>query len=378
VNARFKQSDVPRPTPQEALLPKAKLNLFQLPGVENVVSEIGPELHSEKEAEECVDACAICLCWHLAALREVSRRMELAQELMSATPEQISSYIAVFSAVEMAEQKNIDYAQACQELEIEVVCAQEADTAKIYERAEAKTSQRRKLPPLIMPHWTRRRCGELVRRLIGAMAADLRPDKISAVSDAEIELRVREYHSAMCYFLGPLNDPKRQHLAAGWWSHIPMFVNLTIAVGVAEEQKIPVGDALNSLTDEPMGFEFDGRRVVTWQNADGAVGASGPKGLPREKLWDLVHLDRAMTEAVGSYLNLVPINVLNEILSRHHTELARLVADDEREFWPISQEEFDAGVQSCLNMMEPDPHDLMFLHISKAVAEAMEEEITVH
>jgi hypothetical protein len=326
-------------------MPKTKLNLLQLPDVDNIVSEIGPELHSEKEAEECVDACAICLCWHLAALRDASRRAELAQELMSATPEQISSYVAVFSAVEMAEQKSIDYAQACQELEIEVVCAQEADTAKIYERAEAKTSQRRKLPPLIMPHWIRRRCGELVRRLIGAMAADLRPDTISAVSDAQIELRVREYHSAMCYFLGPLNGPKRQHLAAG--SHIPMFVNLTIAVGVAEEQKIPVGDALNSLTDEPMGFEFDGRRVVTWQNADGALGASGPKGLPREKLWDLVQLDRAMTEAVGTYLNLVPINVLNEILSRHHTELAQVVADDEREFWPISQEEYEAGVHQA-------------------------------
>jgi hypothetical protein len=342
-------------------MPKTKLNLLQLPDVDNIVSNIGPELHSEKEAEECVDACAICLCWHLAALRDANRRVELAQELMSATPEQISSYIAAFSAVEMAEQKSIDYAQACQELEIEVVCAQEADTAKIYERAEAKTSQRRKLPPLIMPHWTRRRCGELVRRLIGAMAADLRPDKISAVSDEEIELRVREYHSAMCYFLGPLNDPERQYLAAGWWLHIPIFVDLTIAVGIAKEKKIPVVDALNGLTDQPMRFEFGGRRVVAWQNADGALRGSGPEGLPREKLWDLVYFDRAVSEAVGTYLNLVPIDVLNEILSRHHPELAQVVEDDERKSWPISQEEYEAGVQSCLNMIEPDPHKLMCL-----------------
>jgi hypothetical protein len=161
------------------------------------------------------------------------------------------------------------------------------------------------------------------------------PADVTAISDEEIEERARACHLVLCWLLGALsmrNSTRRHQLEGRWLKVVPDLVALTIAVANAENGETTVIQAIREIQGEPIVFEvelLEGKTCVWWQDADGYTQTSGPKdaeevmkGMSRAS--DFL---RAASDAMGVNVNTVSPDVLDRLLSEHHLELARLVAD---------------------------------------------------
>lgn len=205
-----------------------------------------------------------------------------------------------------------------------------------------------RLPPLVMPPYTSKRCCELVCRLLSALDTETKPGHLSTNSEDAIEERARACHMAMCWFIGALNDdPSAPHpLERYRLQEVPVLVSTTRAVGVAEEKGITVLEALKGICAEATRYEIeiDGRTCFLWVDAEGNTRMSGPNEVRDGMTLYIRATDflRTVSHAIGENVNALEPDTLDGLLGEHHFELAQLVADGSR--FDVSQEQYDAFV----------------------------------
>ena len=313
---------------------------------------------SDPEIEECIEVSAIALCWHLAATADPVRRDRLTQGLMT---EMLGLAVCV-EAAGIAMQKGITLDEALQEIHDSMGLSQAEEPSNLnQQQAENKTQGRRhhqtdgttaisaiqcnsshqgcsrsgRLPPLVLPPSTLMSCRELVVRLIRGIDPEAVPADVTTISDEEIEERARACHLVLCWLLGALsirNSTRRHQLEGRWLKVVPDLVALTIAVANAENGETTEIQAIREIQGEPIVFEvelLEGKTCVWWQDADGYTQTSGPKDA-EEVMKGMARASdflRAASDAIGVNVNTVSPDVLDRLLSEHHLELARLVAD---------------------------------------------------
>ena len=308
---------------------------------------------SDLEIEECIEVSAIALCWHLAAMADPIRR----DRFMHKLPNETLGLAVCVEAAGIAVQKGITLDEALQEIHDSIGLSQAEEPSDLnQQQAENKTQGRRqhqtdrttigngthqgcsrsgRLPPLVLPPSTLRSCRELVVRLIRGVDAEAVPANVTTISDEEIEERARACHLVLCWLLGALsmrNSTRRHQLEGRWLKVVPDLVALTIAVANAENGETTVIQAIREIRGEPIVFEvelLEGKTCVWWQDADGYTQTSGPKDA-EEVMKGMARASdflRAASDAMGVNVNTVSPDVLDRLLSEHHLELARLVAD---------------------------------------------------
>jgi hypothetical protein len=329
---------------------------------------------SDREIEECIEVSAIALCWHLAAMADPIRRDRFMHEL----PNETLGLAVCVEAAGIAAQKGITLHEALQEISDSIGLSQAEERADWNQQpaegiapgnrqhqtdrttgngAHEGCSRPGRLPPLILPSWTLRSCRELVVRLIRGIDPEAVPADVTAISDEEIEERARACHLVLCWLLGALsmrNSTRRHQLEGRWLKEIPDLVALTIAVGNAENGETTVMKALKELREERTVFDvkIGGTTCVWWQDADGHTQMSGPKdaeevmkGMARANNFLL-----AASNAIGVNVNTLSADVLDQLLSEHHLELAQLVADGSS--FDVSRAEYKAFVKRFGNLSD--------------------------
>jgi hypothetical protein len=307
---------------------------------------------SDLEIEECIEVSAIALCWHLAAMADPIRRDRFIHKL----PNETLGLAVCVEAAGITVQKGITLDEALQEIHDSIGLSQAEEPSGLnQQQAESKARGRRqhqtdrttgngthqgcsrsgRLPPLVLPPSTLRSCRELVVRLIRGVDAEAVPADVTTISDEEIEERARACHLVLCWLLGALsirNSTRRHQLEGRWLKVVPDLVALTIAVANAENGETTVIQAIREIQGEPIVFEvelLEGKTCVWWQDADGYTQTSGPKDA-EEVMKGMARASdflRAASDAMGVNVNTVSPDVLDRLLSEHHLELARLVAD---------------------------------------------------
>ncbi|MGB7100893.1 MAG: hypothetical protein WBD95_19290 [Xanthobacteraceae bacterium] len=324
-----------------------------------------------RELEECAEVSAIALCWHLAALADPIRGAKLTKNLIDKT----GGLVVGIEAAAIAMKEGISVDQALEGMAKGLGLSKPVkrtsrtqnsiepgiDDAGEPQRGDitgADTNERidtdkdepqpRRLPPLVMPPYTSKRCCELVTRLLSALDSETKPGHASAASDDAIEERALACHLAMCWFIGAVNDdPSAPHPMEQYWlKRIPMLVSTTRAVGVAEEKGITVLEALKGMGTEAPGYEIqiDGRPCFHWVDADGNTQMSGPNEV-RDGMSQYIQATdflRTVSHAIGENVNALEPDTLDDLLGERHSELAQLVADGSQ--FDVSQEQYDAFV----------------------------------
>jgi hypothetical protein len=193
--------------------------------------------------------------------------------------------------------------------------------------------QPRRVPQLVMPPYTLKRLCQLVAHALKTSDPETAPGQILTISDEDIAERARACHLAMCWFLGALcEDPAAcDPVECHWEKEVPKLVDATIAVSIAEQKGITVPEAIKEIRREAIGYEMQiaGKTCFWWVDAEGNARISGPKEV-QDVMNEWIRARdflRSASHAIGQDVNLLSPGDLDGILSKHHTELAQLVAD---------------------------------------------------
>jgi hypothetical protein len=211
-------------------------------------------------------------------------------------------------------------------------------------------------PPLVMPIWMSIRQCELVRLLLKSVGFDF-SQTVSTTSDEEIEEAARACHLFLCWLLASLGDPQRcDQIVLQWLDHVPKLVGFTTVVDFAEGKDITVIEAVKELNANTAMYEvqIDGKTCAMWLNADGEPEISGPRELENEMIGFIEASDflRTISHVIGANVNALHPDALDDLLGKHHFELARLVPGGSP--YDISEEQFKTFASKYAKMSTED------------------------
>jgi hypothetical protein len=179
----------------------------------------GPSAISEREIQNGIGVSAIALRWHLSALDDPIRRDELAGQLIWDTLSLVSST----EAAALANQKGITMEEAFAELCAHLCLPAKSRDDSVREPRPAKSQYRmrseppaialrpRTLPPLVMPVYFSLTLGQAASRLLRLIDSENTPNRISTISDEEIEERAFACLLALCWLIAALKvTPKER------------------------------------------------------------------------------------------------------------------------------------------------------------------------